>query len=718
MKKFCMMVWALWTGVSAFAIDVNGTINSNGISRSFALHAPGTAVAEDLPVIFVLHGDGGTGAGIKGYSGFDAVADAEGFIAVYPNSTNSLGTGIWNKSVDGNYQGEPDDVLFISDLIDYLCTTYAINRKKVYVTGHSGGAFMAYHLAVRLNTKIAAIAPVAGNIYGDDNGTYLTGYFASPQFVKIPICHIHGDADNTVDYPDPNHQPDAWSEWPLTAFSYPTCGNNTYTQANVTDVVGGVKKIPFCMAGGTSKEISLIRIVGGGHGWPSVTGFNAAQYIWDFCDAYELAGAGDCGSSSSTAQPSLLTVEGKYLRDDCGENVVLRGVNHGNVYAVNWGVGETAEIEQTGANVIRIALERTFQDWSNGGAVTNTTPAHIEPILQACLQKKMIPVVTLHDFTGSGAGTALPAAVTWWTRPDILELLLSYQNYLVLNVANEPDNSNYPPSATEQTAYYNVNKTAITALRAAGFTCPIMIDGMHWGKDHTFFLNHGAQLLADDPLHKLQFSVHAYWPTTGPNLSISDAQMTTMLQAMGTSGLPFVFGELAKSEVTGSGEYAVNYPLLLQLCRQHDFGFMVWWWGFANNPGVVNPLEMTPDGLFSGLEGAGKAMALTDPNSIRNTAVRPYKLLNGVCRPMGLDAGEAAAASEMYPNPATDYVELRGLPQNEGPATYTLTDPGGRIIYNRHLGGDAVHLSLEGVAPGCYILSRNGLPLHKLFITH
>jgi len=712
MRNFCATLLALIVTASAWAIDINGNITSGGAPRSFILHAPGSQVAQDLPVVLVLHGDGGTGAGIKGYSGFDAVADASGFMAVYPNSANTLGNGIWNKSVDGNYAGEPDDVLFISELVDYLCTTYGINPKKVYVTGHSGGGFMAYHLAVELNNKIAAVAPVAANMYGDN--AYLTQYFQSTSFVKVPICHLHGDADNVVAYPDPNHVPDAWSEWPLTAFSYPTCASNTYQAAAVVDLVAGVKRITYCPAGSGNKEISLIRFVGGGHGWPAAAGFNAAQYIWNFFNTYELPTATNCAGTPSTSG-STLTINGKYLQDDCGENIVLRGVNHGNVYAVNLGVGETAEIGQTKSNVIRLGLERTFQDWSNGGAVTNLTPAHIEPILQSCLQNKMIPVVTLHDFTGAGAATSLPAAVTWWTSPGIKDLMLEYEEYLVLNLANEPDNSNYPPNATEQTAYYNANKSAILSLRAAGYTCPIMIDGMHWGKDHTFFLNHGAQLLLDDPLHKLQFSIHAYWPTSGPNLSVSDVQMGTILQSIGTSGLPFVFGELAKSEVSNNIEYAINYQLLMQLCHQYDLGFMVWWWGFANNPGVVSPLEMTPDGLYAGLEGAGEIMAVTGPHSIANTAVRPYKLVNGNCL-VGIDEDNISQIN-IFPNPAAENITITGLPDSQIPTVYALYDMQGRIVYSMQTAGSQVEMSLESIRNGIYLLMREGQPLKRIIVS-
>ena len=275
-----------------FAIDGSGTITSGGISRGFAYHAPAAAVAANLPLVIVMHGDGGTGAGIKGYAGFDAAANASNFIAVYPDALN----GDWNRYVDdqpgdaglGN-PNAPDDVLFISDLISYFCSTYHINSQKVYATGHSGGGFMAYHLALKLPGRIAAFAPVAASVWGVSS--YISSLYTS-NYVKVPIMHIHGDLDNTVAYPDPNHAPNAWQEWPMNNFSYFNCGTTTYS--STIDVVTGVKKLVFCPAGTGLKEVTLIRIVGGGHGWPSVTGWNTAQKIWDFFNTYSLTGVASC----------------------------------------------------------------------------------------------------------------------------------------------------------------------------------------------------------------------------------------------------------------------------------------------------------------------------------------------------------------------------------------------------------------------------------------
>ncbi len=286
---------------SLFAITGTATITSNSITRSFTFHAPGLSVGVNLPVMIVMHGDGGTGAGIQGYSGFDAAADAQNFLAVYPNAIANN----WNRSAD-NVAGDActgssnpsNDVLFISDLIDYLCVTYQINKNKVYASGHSAGGYMAYNLAIQLTNKIAAFAPVAGSLCGDN--TFMNNALAVNP--PVPIYHIHGDADGTVSYPDPNNMPDSWGEWPLPAFSNDNCATNTYT--NTSTIVSGVIKHRFC---GGAKEISLIQIVGGGHGWPSVVGYNAATAIFTFCNAYSLSLSPNCTLSTELQNGTLLS---------------------------------------------------------------------------------------------------------------------------------------------------------------------------------------------------------------------------------------------------------------------------------------------------------------------------------------------------------------------------------------------------------------------------
>lgn len=310
--------------------------------------------------------------------------------------------------------------------------------------------------------------------------------------------------------------------------------------------------------------------------------------------------------------------DGKYLADKCDNKIILKGVNMGSIYAVNFGLKELEEIEKTGANNVRIVLTRTYQDWTDGGAVTTLTAAKIEPIITSSIAKGMIPILELHDFTGSANVAAdLPKATQWWASAGIRAMLQKYQKSIVINVANEPDNG-----SASDASYADVNISAVKVLRDAGYTCPIMIDASNWGKDHVFFLYKGQALMDADPLHNLLFSVHAYWPTNGPFGNYSDTKITADFTALKQSGLPIVIGELAIADIQNGLAYNINYRLLMKLCQENEFGYIAWWWGFNNNPGANNQLSMTNDGLYSGLAGGGKEIAINDVNSIKNTSKR------------------------------------------------------------------------------------------------
>ncbi len=358
---------------------------------------------------------------------------------------------------------------------------------------------------------------------------------------------------------------------------------------------------------------------------------------------------------------SLLSVDGKNLIDDCGETIILKGLNHGNIYDVSdFGVGEIIEIEKTNSNAVRLVVDReycTFPPPDYNCVEVPTTAVQLTTMIEATLSNDMIPIVELHDFTGSPNPMAdLTTAANWWTQPEILDVLKTNQEYLILNIANEPSSSNYPPSEGEQTTYYNANVAAINILRNAGLNCPIMIDGMHWGKDHRFFVNHGADLMAADPLHKLIFSVHTYWPSGGNAVQVSDAQMTQYMAELGNVNAPIVLGEIAHDELQGNNIVPINYELLLTLSAQYDFGYLIWWWGRIEE-GSESPLYITTNGMANSLTADGNVFVNTHANSIANTSVRPYKLVNGECEDMGINEWEDGLVS-VYPNPFQDILNI------------------------------------------------------------
>lgn len=141
----------------------------DNLKRTFKIFLPSNYERYSrLPLVIALHGRGGTSESmiLLTRKGFNKLAEKDGFIVVYPDGIelNWNDGRIDEESNDRAHRENIDDVGFISALIDSMITRYRVDPKRVYVTGISNGAIMAYRLACELTYKIAAIAPVDGNI--------------------------------------------------------------------------------------------------------------------------------------------------------------------------------------------------------------------------------------------------------------------------------------------------------------------------------------------------------------------------------------------------------------------------------------------------------------------------------------------------------------------------------------------------------------------------
>ncbi|MBE9461714.1 T9SS type A sorting domain-containing protein [Dyadobacter subterraneus] len=592
----------------SFGIDLSQTITSGGKSRSFVFHAPGSIVAQNLPLLFVFHGDGGSGSGIKGSTGFDAIADANNFIVVYPNADND-GNG-WNRAID-----QLKDVNFTSDMIDYFCSTYHINAQKVYASGHSAGGFMTYNLAVNLPGRIAAFAPVAGNMYAN-NGNY--SYFSSPNFKPVPILHIHGDPDGTVDYPDPDHQPTNWSEWPLTEFSYYTCGKITYTLPNAT-IATNVTKLSFCVGSPpATKEISLIRVAGAGHSWPAVAGFNPAQVIWDFVKAYSITTVPSCVvvPETPTYVEGTIHTQGNAIMSPCNEVFIPRGMNYSladdwefpaNMNGDPTGVNNelSAEIIKAKPNIVRI-------EWYANRAA-NWKPysvADLDVVITRFRNAGIVSVMDLHDLTCSNDYTQFNNIILpWWKQQSVKDLIAKHKGYVLVNVANEFGNVNWASDkSAAYTTWLNHYKAVITDLRSAGIQVPLMIDAPDCGQSLDIALQAGAALRMEDPLHNIIMSAHAYW------YADNAAAMETRVQQIANAAFPIVLGEIANiQDATGPCSNTIPaYKDLLQSCQNHNVGWLAWTWTDDFCEGI-NGRRMSMNGSFTNLSTYGNTI-VNDPN--------------------------------------------------------------------------------------------------------
>ena len=160
------------------------SIRSGGRERTARVHVPARLRARHpAPLLLVLHGAGGDGPGFERYTGYSGLADREGFVAVYPSAIDRF----WTLGESG----EPDDVRFLSELLDRVEADLCVDEDRVFATGLSNGGGMAARLACALGDRIAAAAPVAG------------GYGNLPDCEParaVSVLEMHGDADPIVPY--------------------------------------------------------------------------------------------------------------------------------------------------------------------------------------------------------------------------------------------------------------------------------------------------------------------------------------------------------------------------------------------------------------------------------------------------------------------------------------------------------------------------------------
>ena len=217
-------------------------------------------------------------------------SDSNHFIVCYPNGIANS----WNSGFTVPYNSSPDDVGFISKIIDTLYTLYNVDLTRVYSCGMSNGGFQSYRLACDLENRIAAIASVTG-------ATTDLQAINCVLSRKIPILEIHGTADPLVPYGGSTgikSVEQTISFW----LGKDNCSsvNDTvhYPDIDIHDS-STVERIHYASCG-SGTEVMFYKITGGGHTWPNAyidyiygptnRDFDASQEIWNFFNRFTLNG--------------------------------------------------------------------------------------------------------------------------------------------------------------------------------------------------------------------------------------------------------------------------------------------------------------------------------------------------------------------------------------------------------------------------------------------
>ena len=102
------------------------------------------------PLVIDLHGYAVSGVGQEGYFQFGAIADEQTFLYAYPDGTLDLKNNrFWNAddACCNFFAGVVDDVAYLNAMIDDISTRFNVDPKRIFIVGHSNGAFMSHRLA-------------------------------------------------------------------------------------------------------------------------------------------------------------------------------------------------------------------------------------------------------------------------------------------------------------------------------------------------------------------------------------------------------------------------------------------------------------------------------------------------------------------------------------------------------------------------------------------
>lgn len=188
--------------MSPAAEAVKEKISVNGVEREYYLYKPDKPSPGPRPLLFVLHGGGGSAEQIlfKSKAGeLTQTAEREGFLVVYPNGTpdqpgskrhhwnDGRQLELWQAMVVGS-----DDPAFFEAMIVRLIDREGVDPKRVYTVGISNGGMMSLRLALELPKRFTAACSIAASLPTNLKEKKVTA--------PVSILIMNGTADKLMPY--------------------------------------------------------------------------------------------------------------------------------------------------------------------------------------------------------------------------------------------------------------------------------------------------------------------------------------------------------------------------------------------------------------------------------------------------------------------------------------------------------------------------------------
>jgi poly(hydroxyalkanoate) depolymerase family esterase len=226
----------------------SGNFTGAAGSRAYQGYVPssykaGTAV----PLVVVLHGCTQSPDVIRQLTRFDQLAESKGFIAVFPEQTQSANQQkCWNFFQDAQIHRGSGEAGIIAGITQAVQKRYTIDAKRTFVTGLSAGGAMASVMGATYPDLFAAIGVGSGCEY--EATATCAGYQSSDPTKAaqaafqemggnaraMPLVAFQGDKDTTV---PPVNADQLVQQWQITAAL--ASGSSTAALSNPSSTENG-----------------------------------------------------------------------------------------------------------------------------------------------------------------------------------------------------------------------------------------------------------------------------------------------------------------------------------------------------------------------------------------------------------------------------------------------------------------------------------------------
>lgn len=379
------------------------TYNYGGLSRTYTMYLP-AGLPADAPLIFVLHGYGGSATDMIG-TGFNALADANQFAVCYPQGLGDfLGTPHWNARLSIS---TVDDIGFLSSLAQFLQTQYSLSPDCTYSCGMSNGGFMSYTLACERPDVFKAIASITGTMSG------YTWNNCTPS-TPVPVFQVVGLDDTVVPVDGSLTTFGGWGGAPDAVTVNNFWKNLNMCTTTTTNMLSAVTTATYHTDGVNGNEVWFYQIDNWGHSWPSLadqatTGFDAATEIWTFFSQH-------CARQKGVSLAAKVFLQGCYdasmslMKDDLRSNMLIPA---NEPFSNGLSAAEAALMQNAGMginpSVTTITGGNAIVDWVlvelRDGTIGNTILASRAALVQRDGDVVDLDGTSVVEFSGITAGS-------------------------------------------------------------------------------------------------------------------------------------------------------------------------------------------------------------------------------------------------------------------------------------------------------------------------